>query len=205
MGHLEARNWRRPGALERVLEGEAGFNILELLLVCAIAMTAMGVATFALGAANNASRSRGAIALVKQRFSEAREMAISQQRDIRIKFIQPNEIQIIRINRPAGLPDTVVNSSFLEGNMTFQKLDGMPETPDAWGGDDAVAFGDAVDDIRFRSGDGALVDENDVYVNGRVFVSRAGADTVNSAGVVSIFGPTGRLRSYRLQGETWGY
>ncbi len=77
----------------------------------------------------------------------------------------------------------------------------MPETPDAWGGDGAVAFGGAVG-IRFRSGDGALVDQNDVYVNGRVFVARAGSNSVNSAGMVSIFGPTGRIRSYRLQGET---
>jgi hypothetical protein len=98
----------------------------------------------------------------------------------------------------------VINSSFLEGNMTFTKLDGMPETPDPWGGIGAVAFDNAVG-VRFRSGDGALVDENDVYVNGRVFVGRAGSNSVNSAGMVSIFGPTGRLRSYRLQGENWNY
>jgi hypothetical protein len=202
MGHLEAGNPRRVGGLERVRKGHAGFSILELLLLCAVAMTAMGVAMFAMGAASNSSRSRGALALVKQRFSEAREMAISQQRDIRIEFVAPNEIRIIRVNRPAGSGETVINSSFLEGNMTFQKLSGMPETPDPWGGEGAVAFDSAVG-VRFRSGDGALVDQNDVYVNGRVFVARAGTNSVNSAGMVSIFGPTGRIRSYRLQGENW--
>jgi hypothetical protein len=204
MGHLEAGKPRRAGVLERVRKGQAGFNILELLLICAVAGTAVGVSMFALGASMNSSRSRAALALVKQRFSEAREMAISQQRDIRIEFVAPNEIRIIRVNRPIGSPETVINSSFLEGNMTFQKLAGIPETPDPWGGNGAVAFDSAVG-VRFRSGDGAFVDENDVYVNGRVFVGRAGSNSVNSAGMVSIFGATGRIRSYRLQGENWNY
>jgi type II secretory pathway pseudopilin PulG len=204
MGHLEAGNPQRAGRLERVRKGHAGFTILELLLICTVAGIAMGVSMFALGASLNSSRANAALALVKQRFSEAREMAISQQRDIRIEFLAPNEIRIIRVNRPAGSPETVINSSFLEGNMTFMKLDGMPETPDPWGGMNAVAFGTAVG-VRFRSGDGALVDENDEYVNGRVFIGRAGPNNVNSAGMVSIFGPTGRIRSYRLQGENWNY
>ena len=41
-------------------------------------------------------------------------------------------------------------------------------------------------------------------VNGRVFLAHNNGAT-ETAGVVSVFGPTGRIRSYRLVGTTWNY
>jgi type II secretory pathway pseudopilin PulG len=200
MGHLEAGNLRRTGGLERARRGDAGFSLIELLIICAVAGIAMVVAIFGLGSSVSAARSRGAVAQLKQQIGNARELAISQQRDIRIEFNAPDEIRVIRVNRPAAAGETVISAVRLEGGMTFEKAAGMPETPDPWGGNTAIAFGGALT-VRFRSGDGAFIDQNDAFVNGRVFLGKSGrADT---AGVVSIFGPTGRIRSYRLTGELW--
>ena len=189
------------GALGRAWRDEGGFSLLEVFLICVIAGVLMSFGIMGLGASVSAARSRGAIAQVKLQIQNAREQAISQQRDIRIEFIAPNLIRITRINRPAAAGTTVLSEMQLEGAMTFQKLTGAPETPDVWGGNDPIAFGTATS-LRFRSGDGALVDQADNFVNGRVFVGHISLKR-ESYGVVSVFGPTGRVRSYRLTGTTW--
>jgi type II secretory pathway pseudopilin PulG len=202
MTQLVERKSRRRGALSRAWRDNAGFSLLELFLICLIVGVVSAIAIFGLGTSVNAARARGATAQLKEQIANAREMAISQQRDIRIEFNDADEIKVIRINRP-DLDETELLTVHLEGGMTFQKFADMPETPDAWGGDEAIAFGEA-ESLRFRSGDGALIDENDNFVNGRVFVGHVGGK-VTSAGMVSVFGPTGRIRSYRLVGDTWDH
>jgi prepilin-type N-terminal cleavage/methylation domain-containing protein len=204
MGHLIARSLRRLGGLERARRGNAGFTVPEMLIVVVVIGTVSGIALFALGGSVRAARARGAVAQLKNQIANARELAISQQRDIRIEFTAPSQIRVVRINRPIAVGnETVLVDVRLEGGMTFQKFGGMPETPDAWGGDAAIAFGTATS-LRFRSGDGALIDQNDASVNGRVFLGHVNGG-VDTAGVVSVFGPTGRLRAYRLAGGTWSY
>jgi type II secretory pathway pseudopilin PulG len=203
MTHLADRNPRRRGALQRAWRDDGGFSLVELLVICAIAGIAMTVAIFGLGGSVSAARSRGAIAQVKLQIQNARELSISQQRDIRIDFVPPDKIQVTRINRgsPAPAP-TLLSELRLEGGMEFRQLADAPVTPDAWGGDAGpVAFG-AATSLRFRSGDGALVDQNDNFVSGRVFLGHLGGKR-ESFGVVSVFGPTGRVRSYRLTGNSW--
>jgi type II secretory pathway pseudopilin PulG len=202
MAHLAEQTLERHRGSGRDWRSEAGFSLLEMILISVIASGVMAMAIFGLGASVSAARSRGAIAQVKQQLINARELAISQQRDIKIEFTAPDGIRLIRVERPAAAGETVIASVRLEGGMTFQKYSGLPETPDAWGGAGALAFGGAAN-IRFRSGDGALVDPSNNFVNGRVFIGLN--SKVNSAGMVSVFGATGRVRSYRAMGGTWEY
>jgi type II secretory pathway pseudopilin PulG len=201
MHYPEAGNSRRTGGLGRARRGEAGFSLIEILFICLLMGIVVGVAFLKIGNSVNATRQRGALATVKMHIANARELAISQQRNIRIEFNAPDQIKVVRLNRPSG--ETVLTDARLEGGMTFSKLAGKPETPDPWGGDGAVAFGGATS-IRFRSGDGALIDQTEALVNGRVFVAHNNGAT-ETAGVISVFGPTGRIRSYRLVGTTWNY
>lgn len=203
MHYPEGRNPRRTGELERARRGDAGFSLIEVLFICLLMGIVVGVAFLKIGTSVNSTRQRGALAVLKQQISNAREIAISQQRDIRIEFNAPDRIRTVRINRPAGSGETMLQEVQLEGGMTFAKPAGQPETPDAWGGNGAVAFGGATT-IRFRSGDGALINQTDSVVNGRVFVTH-NTGALGTVGVVSIFGPTGRIRSYRLIGTTWNY
>jgi hypothetical protein len=170
-------------------------------MICAVGGTIIGIGLFGLGSSVRAAKTRGAIAQLKDHVANARELSISQQRDIRIEFIAPDQIRVTRINRPAAAGTTVLVDMRLEGGMTFTKLPGMPETPDPWGGATAVAFGGATS-LRFRAGDGALIDQTDNTVNGRIFLAHD-SGRVDSAGVISVFGPTGRIRAYRLAGGSW--
>jgi type II secretory pathway pseudopilin PulG len=202
MTHLADRNPRRRGALRRAWRDDRGFSLLELFLIATIVGIVMAVAIFGMGSSFSAARSRGAIAQVKLALQNARELAISQQRDIKIEFNEPNTIKVIRINRPSTDGTTLLSEMRLEGAMKFQKFPDAPATPDAWGGDDKpVAFG-AATSYRFRGGDGAFIDQADNFVNGRVFVGHVNGKK-ESHGMVSLFGPTGRIRSYRLTGNTW--
>jgi competence protein ComGC len=202
MTHLADRNRRRHGALRRVWRDDGGFSLLEMFLIATIAGVVMALAIHGLGSSLSSARSRGAIAQVKLTLQNARELAISQQRDIEVKFIDPDIIQLTRINRSSTPATTLLSEMRLEGAMKFQKFAGAPQTPDAWGGDaKAIAFDDATS-YRFRSGDGAFIDQNDNFVSGRVFVGHVSGKK-ESFGVVSLFGPTGRIRSYRLTGNTW--
>jgi type II secretory pathway pseudopilin PulG len=201
MSYLADRNLRRDCGRARDWRSEAGFSLLELILIAVIAGGVMAMAIFGLGTSVTSAKTRGAIARVKQQMVNARELAISQQRDFKIAFTAPNTITVTRVNRPAAAGETVVSTVQLEGGVTFQKY-ALPETPDPWGGNGAIAFG-GVANIRFRAGDGALVDPTNNFVNGRVFVGLN--NKANSAGMVSIFGATGRIRSYRAMGGTWEY
>jgi type II secretory pathway pseudopilin PulG len=202
MSYLADWNLRRDCGRARDWRSDAGFSLLEMILITVIAGGVMAMAIMGLGSSVSAAKSRGAVAQIKQQMVNARELAISQQRDIKIAFTAPNIITVTRVNRPATAGETVISTVRLEGGMTFQKYGTLPETPDPWGGAGAIAFG-GVANMRFRSGDGALVDPTNNFVNGRVFV---GLNTkTNSAGMVSIFGATGRIRSYRAMGGTWEY
>lgn len=185
----------RRGVHARI-RSDAGFTFIEMLIVCILAGIAMSFAVMGIGHARTAFRSRGAIAQLKEQLTIGREMAVSQQRDIRLEFIEPNRIVLTRLEIPEG--ETTVRDITLEGGMTFVRYAGLDPTPDAWGGDEAIAFGD-YDVLRFRS-DGALVNEDNEYVNGRVFVGWT--DNPASAGFVSVFGATGRVRSYRAGSTT---
>ena len=78
-----------------------------MILISVIVGGVMAMAIFGLGSSLSAAKSRGAIAQVKEQIPKAREMAISQQRDIRIEFNAPNGIRLVRIERPASAGETV--------------------------------------------------------------------------------------------------
>jgi prepilin-type N-terminal cleavage/methylation domain-containing protein len=174
-----------------------GFTLVEMLVVVAIAGIAMTFALAGIGSAKASYRARGAVARLKEVLTTGREMAVSQQRSVKLEFKAPDRIVLTRVENPTG--ETVVRDVRLEGGMEFVRFPVLDPTPDAWGGDKAVAFSDAAN-LVFRS-DGALVNENNDYVNGRVFVG-SGTDRT-TAGFVSIFGATGRVRSYRVEGTAW--
>jgi prepilin-type N-terminal cleavage/methylation domain-containing protein len=181
---------------------EEGFTLLEVLVVSAIAATVMAFAVFSMGSGLTSFKARGVLAKVQAQFVAAREISISQQRDVRITFVGTNRIQLVRLDKPAGT--TIVGDTQFESNMQFVKVAGLPVvTPDQWGGDiNAIAFAPAAA-VRFRSGTGVLVDDATLLpVNGRVFI--AVPNRKETAGFVSVFGATGRVRSYHWEGQ-WVY
>jgi prepilin-type N-terminal cleavage/methylation domain-containing protein len=184
---------------------ESGFSLVELMIVVAIGATLCGFAMIASGAALTTFKAQGVLSKVQSQIALARELAISQQRDMRLIFTGTNQLSIQRQDKPTGT--TTMSTIAFEGGLTYVKVSSLPETPDAWGGNNAIAF-DPVDftstgAIQFRGGTGQLVDASTLLpVSGRVFVAVAGKK--ETAGVVSIFGPTGRVRAYHWEGS-WNY
>jgi prepilin-type N-terminal cleavage/methylation domain-containing protein len=191
-----------PGTPASGRQRQAGFTVIELMIVMAVGVTLVGMAMMSSGAALSTFKARGVLAKLQSTIVMARETAVSQQRDVRIDFVGTNQINLVRLDKPSGT--TTLTRVTFEGGLIYTKVAGLPDpTQDAWGGNlGAIAF-DPATSIQFRAGTGVLMDSATLQaVNGRVFVGVVGKP--ETAGYVSIFGATGRVRSYHWEGQ-WVY
>jgi prepilin-type N-terminal cleavage/methylation domain-containing protein len=176
---------------------ESGFTVVEMMIVMAVGVTLVGFALMSSGGALTTFKARGVVSKVQAQFVRARETAISEQRDVQVVFVGTNEIDLVRMEKPSGT--TTISKTMFEGGLIFTKVTGVPETPDVWGGNTAIAFSPATT-IQFRAGTGVLMDGTTLLpVSGRVFVGIAGKP--ETAGMVSVFGATGRVRAYHWEGQ----
>jgi prepilin-type N-terminal cleavage/methylation domain-containing protein len=177
---------------------QAGFTMLELVVVVGIMCVAAAMAVLILPSAVLAGKSDSGLNRVVSTLRTAREQAISQRRNIRVAFNDPNQIVVSRVEVP-GPGTTVINTVSLEDGMRFLLFAGVPDTPDAFGNATATSFGGAT--TIFFSSEGQLCDQNGDPVNGTVFIGRYRETT--SARAVTIFGPTALVRQWRWNGRGW--
>ena len=177
---------------------QTGTSLLEMLLVVAIMAVVGGMATARLSSALRAIQSDGAMRIVMTELSTARDMAMTQRRNMEIQFVGGNWVRVIRHEAP-GVATTVLRSVALESNATFSLAAGVPDTPDAFGNNGAVAFG-AAQTVMFGT-DGTLIDANGNPANGSVFLTIASEPL--SARAVTVLGATGRVRGYKWYGTGW--
>jgi Tfp pilus assembly protein FimT len=143
-------------------------------------------------------QSDSAMRAVMAELNTARDMAVTQRRNMEVQFTGGNWIRVIRHEAP-GIVTTPLRGVALESNATFSVLDGVDDTPDKFGKAKAVAFG-AANSILFST-DGTLIDENGNPLNGTVFLAISGEPA--SARAVTVLGATGRIRGYRWFGGAW--
>ena len=129
----------------------------------------------------------------------AREVAISQRRNVQIRFLGHDTIQTAREEIPAANGTTVLRTVTLENRVQFALVTGVPDTPDAFGKASATAFGASL--TRSFTSEGTLIDANGDPLNGTVFMSTP--SVANSARAITIFGTTGLMRSWRWNGAKW--
>jgi prepilin-type N-terminal cleavage/methylation domain-containing protein len=177
---------------------EAGFTLVELLVVVGLIGVLAAVTVMMMPGAVLSAKADGGAARVVSVLRSARELAIAQRRNVRVTFTAPNQIIITRVEVP-GPGTTVISSVVLEGGIEFRTFAGQPDTPDAFGNATATSFGTAVT-ISFTS-EGWFVDQNGDPVNGTVFIGRANQPI--SARAVSIFGPTALVSQWRWDGSRW--
>ena len=179
---------------------QAGFSLVEMMIVLGVLgiITAISVVTI------NSSRlgltGDGAMRVVLAQMNQARELAITQRRNMQLIFIGSNVIQIKREEVPGGTL-TLVSSVSFEGRMQFLRPIST-NTPDgaALPATSAVAFGTTATEFKFAP-DGTFVDDRGQSLNGTVFVALAN-DTL-SCRAITILGATGRVRAYRWDGSQW--
>jgi hypothetical protein len=156
-----------------------------------------GMAVLQIGNARPAARGDGAMRVVMSQLNTARELSITQRRNIAVSFTEANQIQLVREDLPDG--ETVLATIPLEGGVRFELTPDLPDTPEGFGKGEAVDFGDALS-ILFTT-DGTLVDQTGAPVNGTVFLAVPGESM--SARAVTVLGATGRVRAYKWNGASW--
>jgi prepilin-type N-terminal cleavage/methylation domain-containing protein len=181
--------------------GEGGFTLLELMMVVTITAVCMAVAvavnpTFVRGA-----KADSGVAQALDVLRTAREMAISQRRNIRVLFTGTNTIQTIREEVDAAgtvTGTTVLRTVNLENRMRFMLVAGQPDTPDQFGRSAPASFSSA---LRRFSTEGTFIDSTGDPMNGTLFL--AVPDDPNSARAITFFGPTALLRAWKWNGKQW--
>ena len=181
---------------------EAGFSLVELLMVVAVGGTLAGISIMGFAQAATSMRGDNGMVQVMSQLRMARDLAINQRRTMQVEFLAPNEIRITRQEIPSGT--TLMNQFFLEGTVQFVQFSGVPDTPDGFGNGSELDF-DSVNDMGFL-GDGMLVDLSNPAVagtpiSGTVFLGIPNQPA--SARAVTVFGGTGRVRGYTWIANEW--
>jgi prepilin-type N-terminal cleavage/methylation domain-containing protein len=177
---------------------ERGFTLLEAMVTISIMAIVGSMAAASAADMRRTLQSDSAMRAVIAELNTARDMAVAQRRNMEMQFVAGNWIRVVRHEAP-GITTTVLRNVALESNATFSLSAGVPDTPDAFGNGNAVAFGVA-QTILFGT-DGTLIDGNGNPLNGTVFLAIAGLPA--SARAVTVLGATGRIRGYRWFGGVW--
>jgi Tfp pilus assembly protein FimT len=170
---------------------------VELSIAIALILALSGFAVLNINAILPGMRANEAMYQTVAQLRRGRELAIGQRRNIEVRFLGDNRIQLIRHEIPNGA--TVLSTVELLNNSEFQLFGGVPDSPDSFGRDAAVDFGGSPT-LTFQT-DGILVDTQGNPLNGTVFLGQPSHP--ETARAVTILGATGRIRSYRWTGDSW--
>lgn len=178
----------------------AGFTLVELLVVLGLIAVITAIAVLAMPRSIRTSKADSAMTTVIAELRRAREMAVSERRDMEVRFVNNNEIRILRLEVPSGSA-TLVRSTLLEGGFRFVVFSDVPDTPDGFGKTAAVSFGSSTTYI-FRT-EATFTDNNANLdpISGTIFIGLTGQSS--TARAATIFGPSALVRGYRWDGRSW--
>lgn len=172
------------------MTNERGFTLTELIITITFFLTVSGMALALIGSALPSVRTDGEVNRLVGLFQLARETAITRQRDVEIR-IDPDthSVLVVRHEEDTEVP---VTQLFFEYNVTFRQFTGMGDTPEEYGDDATVNFGDA-ESLTFAP-DGSFVADDDVPLNGTIFLGVEGRP--ETARAITLTGTTARARLY---------
>jgi prepilin-type N-terminal cleavage/methylation domain-containing protein len=182
---------------------EAGFTLLEIMVVVGLLGVLTAMALMVSPSFTQTARADASVQQVLDALRSAREVAISQRRNVRLEFVGLNAIQTVRENISATgtfTGTTVLRTVELENRLQFRLDPDVPDdTPDQFGRTGPTTF-DSPAPWRFTS-EGTFVGPTGDPINGTVFLSIAGER--NSARAVTIMGATALIRPWRWNGREW--
>jgi prepilin-type N-terminal cleavage/methylation domain-containing protein len=179
-----------------------GFSLVELMVVVAIMGTVAAMAVLLTPEFRRQARADSGILKAMNAFRYGREIAVSQRRNVRLVFVAPNRIQLVRedINATGVVSGTtLLGTIFLEGAMEFRQFPGQGDTGDGFGATGPIAFGPSA--TRLFTSDGSFVTAAGQPLNGTLFLGRN--NEPGSARAITVFGPTALIKSWRWDGVKW--
>jgi Tfp pilus assembly protein FimT len=177
---------------------QAGYTVMEMMIVIGIVITGSAVAIPVTMEMVRNARGDSALTMTSTFLLSARNRAVAERRNIVLTFVSPTQMRYERVEVPSGTL-TPLDTLTLEGDNQFVRLDGLPDTPDAFGGSDAINFTGG-QPVMFSS-DGSFIDSAGDVTNGTIFV--ANPIFPESARAVTIAGVTGAMRSWKWRGSQW--
>jgi prepilin-type N-terminal cleavage/methylation domain-containing protein len=186
---------------------EAGMTLLELLVVIGILGTLAAMAIMVSPAMTQHARADATIEQALDLFRSAREVAISQRRNVEVRFIGLTALQTWRLEvdppgpTPAPAP-TLLRTVELPNRAQVRLEDGIPYPPDQLfpGAPDAAHKLSLAGEWTFTS-EGSLVGTNGDVANGVVFISIP--NQPNSARALTVLGATALIRAWKWNGAEW--
>ena len=182
--------------------GEAGFTLLEVMVVVGLMGVLAAMALMVSPSFTRSARADAGLSQVLDAVRSAREVAISQRRNVQLRFIGLNAVQTARVDigangQPTGT--TVLRTVELENRMQFRLEDSVPDTPDGFGRTAAISFGTS--GTQMFTSEGTFVDANGMVLNGTAFLSVPSEE--NSARAITVMGATALVRVWRWNGNAW--
>jgi prepilin-type N-terminal cleavage/methylation domain-containing protein len=193
---VQEEDLRRRAVLEAPYQ-DAGFSLVEISIVILVISIFAGFALLNIEGIMPGIEANAVLSQTVAQLRRGRELAIAERRNIEVRFLDNNQIQLVRFDVPNGR--TVLSTVTLENGVEFLLFSGVPDTPDSFGRGDAVDFGGS-NTLIFLS-DGTLVDDAGNPVHGSVFLGLP--DHPETARAVTMVGATGRVRGYRWTGSSW--
>jgi len=204
---------------KRTKRPEQGFSLLEMLVVVGLAFTVMGFAVMNTMSTSQNARANAAMDAVISQLRQARELAIAKRRNVQVQFTSPNQIQLTLLTLPGEPVPAVMPAVYLNdkvgGGLNFYVFPSIPDTPMNFGNSTAINLqqptGGGAWTCMFTTS-GAFVGTaqsaatlyqatNNNPVNASLFMGVVGKP--NTARAVTVFGATGRVRSYYWTGSSW--
>jgi Tfp pilus assembly protein FimT len=207
----EVQSNLRTGRAKRLSAQSGGWSLLEMVAAVGIAFTMACITFIALQPAIKAERVSNAYQTTLSAMRRAREESVAELRIYVVTFntgTSPNTITVTQ-NAPGG---TLLFTATLPQDVSFDAEPGIPNTvattPDGFGtGSNALDFaqgfpGSAKNQIYFYP-DGSAHDAAGNLNNGVLYVACTGE--IASSRAITLWGTTGRMRSWRLYGSAGAY
>ncbi|MGC1484127.1 MAG: prepilin-type N-terminal cleavage/methylation domain-containing protein [Candidatus Acidiferrum sp.] len=204
---------------KRTNKADKGFSLLEMVVVVMLAFVVMAFAVINTVSSTQNARANAAMDAVISELRQGRELAIAKRRNVQVQFTAPNQIQLTVLTLPGeaippAIPPVYLNDN-VGGGSTYTLFPGLPDTPMAFGNATAISLqqpaGGGAWSVMFTTS-GAFAGSaqaaaslyqvtNNNPVNASIFIGVVGKS--NTARAITVFGATGRIRSYYWNSSSW--
>jgi prepilin-type N-terminal cleavage/methylation domain-containing protein len=185
---------------------QAGFSLVELMVVITVILILAAVAVVQIGPALQAAKVNTALETTLGQLRSVHQQAIDQRRIFRVTFSAPRTIQIDQVTYDSTGTQvfTPVSSIDLPVETQFTCVSGIPRTsgstPDGLGHgqtpiDFSLDYGGGGTTLFFQK-DGRATDSAGRLNSGVVYIARPGELSTSKA--VTVLGATGRVKGWRL-------